>query len=140
MELDRFRKDEDNYMEYIHKLPFFMGVAIAIIVGLICNLSNVGQQDTYIRMAISMIIFFIIGVYIRNTLQKIYEELEKKKQEEEKRIKDESEEAKRAEEERLNPESKLNGTGSKIDIKVDDMGDDFSPLTVSEYIKAGNDK
>lgn len=125
-------------MEYVHKLPFLLGAAAAIIVGIISNLINASQQDTYIRMAMSMIIFFAIGVYIRNTLQKIHEELESKKQEEENRIMAEMEEDEKLaaeEEERMNQELKLKTVGTKIDFKVDDVGEDFSPLTVSEYIK-----
>jgi Co/Zn/Cd efflux system component len=136
MELNRFRKDEGKIMEYVHKIPFLFGAAAAIIAGIISNLINVSQQDTYIRMAISMIIFFAIGIYIRNTLHKIHEELESKKLEEENKILVEIEEEKRlaADEERLNQELELKTVGTKIDFKVDDAGEDFSPLTVSEYI------
>jgi divalent metal cation (Fe/Co/Zn/Cd) transporter len=137
MELNIFRKDEGKIMEYVQKLPFLLGAAAAIVVGIISNLKNVSQQDTYLRMAISMIVFFAIGIYIRNTLQKIHDELESKKQEEENRMLDEIEEDKRlaAEEERMNQELKLKTVGTKIDFKIDDVGEDFSPLTVNEYIK-----
>lgn len=123
-------------MEYMYKLPFLLGAAAAIIVGVVCNLSYVGQQDTYIRMAVAMTIFFIIGVYIRNTLQKINEELETKKLEEEIRMREELEEEKKVEQERVNQELNQKTSGSTIDLKVDDTGEDFSPLTVSEYIKS----
>ena len=121
-------------MDYLHKLPFLFGAAAAIIVGVICNVNHVAQQDTYIRMAVSMIIFFVIGLYTRNTFMKINTEILEKKLEEEARIHKELEEAKKAEEERVKQEAnKL--SGSQIDIKVDDIGEDFSPLMVSEYMK-----
>jgi flagellar biosynthesis/type III secretory pathway M-ring protein FliF/YscJ len=125
-------------MGNIHKLPFLLGAAAAIIVGVMCNLNNIEQQDTYIKMAIAMVIFFAIGILIRNTLLKINEEIENKKLEEERRIKAELDEEKKAEEERKKHEADPKSTGTNIDLKVDDMGEDFSPLTVSEYIKSDN--
>ena len=136
MGLNRFREDGDKIMEYIHKLPFLLGAAAAIIVGVGCNFSSVGHQDTYMRMAVAMIIFFAIGVYLRNTLQKINDELETKKLEKENIIRTELEEAKKAEAERALQELNQRISGSTIDLKVDDTGEDFSPLTVSEYIRS----
>lgn len=123
-------------MEYLHKLPFLFGAAAAIIVGVICNLISASQQDTYFRMAVSMVIFFVIGLYTRNTIIKIFDEIKEKKLEEESRLKAEHEAAIIAEEERVKLEAEQKLNGRQIDIKVDDDGEDFSPLTVSEYIKS----
>lgn len=128
-------------MEYIQKLPLLLAAGVAVIVGLICNLLKVNQQDTYIRMIVFMVVAFVLGLYIRNSLQKIYDELEMKRIEEEKRQALEHEKAKKQqeeEEERKKQEALQPKTGTQIDLKVSDDGEDFSPMTVSEYIKTEN--
>lgn len=121
-------------MELLHKLPFILGAAIAIIVGIFCNALGVRQQDTYLKMAISMALFYIIGVYMRSTIKKILDEVEIKRHEKEKIKQREMEEAERAASERLKESLNTKNLGTKLDLKVDDYGEDFSPLTVSEYI------
>ncbi len=126
-------------MEYVQRLPFILATFMAIIIGLISNIYGSGNNETYIRMAICMIIFFIIGMYLKNTIVGIYQDIEAKKEKEE--------QEKQAELERLeNEKNNMNASNAQteekggIDYKIGDkaevppLGEDFTPLTVSEVI------
>lgn len=56
---------------------------MAVVVGTISNYNGVDSKTTYIRMSLVLIIFFILGLYIRSTIYKIEKEVRKKKQTEE---------------------------------------------------------
>ena len=111
-------------MRYIHRLPFILSSSMAIIVGLISYRQSVTNQEIYTRMSISMIAFFIIGLVIKNLFEKIIEELENKKEQEA--------------EELNNMDVEIPQEGNKethkIDYKVDDYGEDFQPLKISEIL------
>ncbi len=117
-------------MGCVQKLPFILGSIAAILIGMIGTYSNLDQKNIYIRMAIGMVAFFAIGVYIKKVLTEIIEELEAKKREEQRKL--EEEEQQRLMEEQANEQENK----PQIDIKVDDdYGEDFSPLTISDYLK-----
>ncbi|WP_207659225.1 DUF6019 family protein [Anaerobacterium chartisolvens] len=112
---------------------------MAIIMGLISNIYGSSNNETYIRMAICMIIFFIIGMYLKNIILSIYHDIEAKKEKEE--------QEKQAELERLeNEKNNINASNeqtqekSGVDYTVGGtdeelpLGEDFTPLTVSEVI------
>ncbi|MCX8130298.1 MAG: hypothetical protein N3I35_09395 [Clostridia bacterium] len=129
-------------MEYIHKLPFMLGSLMAIIIGLISYKYHVSQQEIYIRIAISMVVFFFIGTYIRNTIMKILDETAKKREAEELERQAELEQQMQ---EQLKA-SEENKKTSKLDLKVDDsydsnsvFGEDFAPLTVKEILRSNNE-
>lgn len=121
-------------MEFIHRLPFILGAVMAVIVGIVSFSINTETRDIYIRMSISMVVFFVIGLYAKSIIERIYSELEEKKKEQELR---EIEEQHRIEQERLKAEEEAKK--HKVDIAVgEDYGEDFSPLTVNEYISNKN--
>jgi hypothetical protein len=108
-------------MDYIRRLPYILGALVTIVVGLTSYISNISNQKIYYRMAISMIVFYLLGLYIRGTIIKIYEEVNKRN------------ELDKIEKERDNQEQP--DKTSTIDIKVDDQEDDFLPLEMSKAIK-----
>ena len=69
-------------MDYVHKLPFILGASMAVTIGVISNYTGTQSKTIYIRMSVGLVIFFILGLYIRNIIYKIDEELRKKKVEE----------------------------------------------------------
>ncbi|MGI6778689.1 MAG: hypothetical protein ACOX7R_12475 [Acetivibrionales bacterium] len=107
-------------MDYIHRLPFVIGLAAAIITGVAGYICNTNEQTLYLRMIVSMVVFYFIGVYIRYSLNKTMEELEQKKKENE---------LKELEEAVIE-----NQQHSTVDYKVG-YDDELSPLEVSEVIK-----
>jgi uncharacterized membrane protein YraQ (UPF0718 family) len=128
-------------MEYINKLPFMLGAFMAIVIGIVSYEFHVSQQETYIRMVIGMITFYLIGIFIRNTIAKILDEVTRKKEEMLKEMK---------EREKLNLEElkkqNENINASKFDFKIDERFDndenfeeDFMPLAVNEILRSGND-
>ena len=76
-------------MNYVHKLPFILGASMAVVIGLISNSTGNESKTIYIRMLVGLVVFFIIGLYIRNFIYKIDQEISKKK-EEEKSLKEKS--------------------------------------------------
>lgn len=121
-------------MEFVHRLPFILGAAMALIVGSVSTGYNTEPRDIYIRMTVSMIVFYVIGLYARSTINRISAEVEEKKEEERLRLEEEvrlaHEEAKAKAE-----EAKKSST---IDHRVGEFEEEFSPLTVSEYINSEN--
>ncbi len=121
-------------MGYIQKLPFILASTITIIVGLVCYTSGASNMDTFVKMIISMTIFYLIGMYVRNLIIDI------KKQVDENRKKEELERNKNAEKESTN----IDGTNNKnVDFqtqtenvkKENNNSDEFTPLMASKVIK-----
>ena len=70
------KKDTGNY--YISALPFIAGAVVTIIVGTISYLSGVSNKVLYLRMAISMLAFYSLGLYVKSVLLKTIKEIEEK--------------------------------------------------------------
>ena len=66
-------------MQYIKKLPLLLSMFMSIIISSISYVQGVEQKEVYIRMIISMVLFFSLGLFIRNSIEKIYESVSKKK-------------------------------------------------------------
>jgi uncharacterized membrane protein YuzA (DUF378 family) len=123
-------------MEFVKKLPFILGAIMAVIVGIVSFDINTDISDIYIRMSVSMVVFFVLGLYAKNIIEKITSEIQEKKAEQELR---ELEEQARIEEERLIAEQEAKKK-HVVDVVVgENYGEDFSPLTVSEYINNKED-
>jgi len=110
-------------MDYIRRLPYILSALVTIVVGLTSYISNMGNQQIYYRMAISLVAFYLLGLYIRGTIIKLYEEVNKKK------------ELDKIEREKEKENQQQADKSSTIDIKVDDKEDDFLPLEMSKAIR-----
>ena len=117
-------------MEYIQRLPFILGAVMAIVVGMLSYSSTADMKQVYLKMAICMIVFYILGVFIKNTVFKINSDIEakKKKIELEELEKERLEEEAREEQARQEAAVKQGRKSPKIDIKVDD--DEYVPLNI----------
>lgn len=118
-------------MDSIHKMPFLLGGFMAVVTGLISYISGKNSQTLYIRMAVVMVVFFILGNLIKRTLITINEELEKKKEQE--LLEMEKQEAEMSAQMQVDPQLKPDNE-HKINLVADDSEDDFSPLNVSRII------
>ncbi|MCR4434473.1 MAG: hypothetical protein QHH06_00885 [Clostridiales bacterium] len=121
-------------MEYIQKLPFIFGALMALIIGIISYRDGVPRQTVYIRMAEGLVVFFILGILVRNTLEGIIEEINLKK------LKDLAEQPSGNEDSGERPgmaEVGREGEGNTIDHKVGDSleTDDFQPLILDRISK-----
>jgi predicted Holliday junction resolvase-like endonuclease len=67
----------------IRKLPFLSGCSAAILAGILSYAAGVGSRTIYIRMAVMMFLFYLIGVLVKNTVLKIRKEQEEKGRERE---------------------------------------------------------
>lgn len=118
-------------MDYIHKLPFILGAVVTITVGIISYSYKVSDQVLYMRMAVSMAVFYLLGLYVRSVIEKTLEEARQKKKEEELKKAQERKKKKKEEESKIDSQDK---SSSQVDYKVGD-DEEFSPLKVSEVIK-----
>lgn len=111
-------------MDYIHRLPFILGALMSIIAGTICFKFGESMQNIYMKMAITLVAFFSIGIYLRSTILRIIEENDKKAKE-------------LAEKEKMEAKGDTREEkASIIDYRVDDYGEDFSPLKISDIINS----
>ena len=121
-------------MDYIHKLPFIVGIVVTLAVGAMSYVHKVDGQVLYLRMALSLIVFYILGVYMRSVLVRTLKEIELRKREEELMEREEEEKKRAEEEEKKNFNTTGDAASSGIDYKVD--GDEeFSPLNLSKVVK-----
>jgi uncharacterized membrane protein (DUF106 family) len=136
-------------MDYIKKIPFITSVATGIAVGIISLMSGVDKSTVYIRMIISLIIFYIVGLFLKSIIEKTIDEvkekelLERLKKEEEERKKAEEEEAKKKEKLKKKKEAIKNGVELELSSEPvfdDDEGEEFEPLTVNEVIESNDDE
>lgn len=137
-------------MERIQKLPFLAGSLAAIITGIASYAVGIESRAIYLRMAVMMLVFFLIGIYARNTLLSIHEDIEKKKREEEleeaqrqaqmlEEQKAASQEGKKAQEHQAGERQstpQAHQQPAKLDLVADDSNDDFKPFDISKAVKA----
>ncbi len=137
-------------MERIQKLPFLAGCLAAIVTGVASYATGVESRTIYLRMAVMMLIFFLIGIYARNTLLTIYEDIEKKKREKEleeaqkqaQMLEDQkavSQEGKKPHEHQAGEHQQTppaHPQPPKLDLVADDSDDDFKPFDISKAVKA----
>lgn len=122
-------------MGYVYRLPFILSVIVTILVGIISFGNNENDQSIYLKMAVCMVVFYVLGTCLKNLLIKINEEVEEKLEKE--RIEKEKELMVKQMEEaqaKVNTDN-IEVKGPKIDFRVSDSSEDFSPLKVSEVIK-----
>lgn len=119
-------------MNGIQKLPFLLCGFMAVIVGIISYISGSLTQTIYVRMAVVMIVFYLLGSFVRNTLYSIDNELRSRKEQnlpDEQTVKG----AKMSEASRKGTYTVRNDE-HKVDLTADDFDKEFSPLTVSRVI------
>lgn len=122
-------------MDYIRRIPFILGSIMAIITGIISLNCNISIKQVYLRMIISLVLFFIVGVFLRNTISEIEKDIktksiEKAKNEEETGNIEDIENTERNQE----AVSGRNNSAPTVDYLIDDDDDDFKPLNVKEVI------
>lgn len=107
-------------MKRIHKLPFLFGGFMAVLVGITSYVCGSEDRTTYFRMAVAMVIFYIIGLFVRNTLLSIDKEVMDKKEKESNEL----------------LHKQLQQNEHKINLVADDSSEEFSPLAVSKVISS----
>lgn len=119
-------------MDRIHKLPFLLGGFMTLLVGLISYGSGSDNKTIYTRMVIFMVVFYLIGIYARNTITAINKELQEKKQQEEYDLMKEKE----IEAAQNKPEGHNQAKQPEhlLDLIADDSQDEFTPLSLSDVI------
>lgn len=148
-------------MKSSRKIPFLIGASVAFFTGVLCLVSEVDTNAAYFRIAAAMIIFYILGVIIRNTIDDIKKEPEDKRQEnnlqEAKMQEDKLQEDKIQEDKTQSSEIIAEGVSNATDeiiaerkngekikniyLKAEAKDDEFTPLAASKFIKSKlNDK
>lgn len=127
-------------MERIHKLPFILACIAAIAAGAASYVAHVESQYIYLRMAVMMLVFFIIGLYAKNTILSIKKEVQIKKLEqkkaEEQQLRQQREEQKNSSTASVQQAMQQEKQIHKVDLVAEDAGDDFEPLAMSKVISS----
>lgn len=135
-------------MERIMRLPLLLGFLAAVITGAASYAAGVGNQVTYLRMAVMMLVFFLLGIYIRNTVISLRNEVQirkiERKRREEQELRRQKEEQKAAEyaarfyprKDAKSQEPSQDEASSTAEHKdFSKTGEDFEPLALSKAIK-----
>lgn len=124
-------------MERLRRLPFMSGCMAAVLAGIISFAAKADSQTIYIRMAVMMLVFFILGLYVRNTLDKVQQQIEAKKREQE--LEEENRQRKLKEEQMADALAARKNAANQpmsIDMTAGDAAeDDFEPLSFAEAIR-----
>lgn len=120
-------------MQYLQRLPLLLALAGSLVSGLLSLLCLRTHNEVLFQMVLSMIIFYIVGFFIRSMVINV------KTQVDAKRLKLEADERAQKEKEEIEEKKKEKTDlflGKHIDFKVNDLSEDsFEPLPVSEFIK-----
>ncbi|HPD00664.1 MAG TPA: hypothetical protein PLA01_04855 [Acetivibrio sp.] len=132
-------------MDYTSKIPFISGASVTIIVGILSYKSGYELKTICIRMTFSMVVFFLIGIYLRSFIRRMKREVKQKKvMEEIKKNRELLVEAAKKNAQRKN--SKINltvGNDTQEDIHADEENlydEEFKPLKVSNVTIADQDE
>jgi len=131
---------EGCYMAYIRKLPLLLALSGAIVTGLAGYAHRLSNKENMTNMVIAMVVFYVVGLFVRYTVNDIVETIKRKAEEreleEKKRLAEERKKEEEAQKAAMadNTESILNLVADeKIDLGIDD--DEFNELPIAEYIK-----
>jgi cell division protein FtsB len=135
-------------MERIMRLPLLLSYLAAVIAGVVSYVSGADNQVIYLRMALMMLIFFLLGMFVRNTVLSLKNELQVREIEQKKREKQnekvqnderkadksvvKSQQDDNAESQEQSQSEVLFTMGEDISSK---NADDFEPLVLSKAIK-----
>lgn len=121
-------------MNSFHKLPFLLSASMAVLVGVISISLGADNQAVYLRMVITMVVFYVVGLYTGKTLDKLKTEVNEKNAEiERKKILLEEKEKEASQMAEKNPDP---FKGQNINLSAEDQDDEFEPLTVSRVISS----
>lgn len=71
-------------MDYVQRFPFILSAIMTIVIGAISYTAKDDLKQTCIKMIIALIVFYIVGTFIRSVFYSIHEEIVKRKEEMEK--------------------------------------------------------
>jgi len=125
MELKKYNDNGTN--EFLQKLPIILSLVMTILIGIISYASYSGKNQIYGRMAASLVGFYIIGVFIKNILKGIIDEIKEKNRQLEDKANNQENQGSSIE--------NISEQKPKIDYKVGEFSEEFTPLKVSEVIR-----
>ncbi len=119
-------------MQYIQRLPFILGALAALAAGALGYIRGVQERNLYIRMAVSMLAFYAVGLLVRSALLSIKKEIDEKEALEKQNELEKQKELirqkqKEIEEEGASDEKKFKG--KNVDFRVDELTDEFTPFS-----------
>lgn len=121
-------------MDYVHKLPFILGASMTVIIGLVSNKTGVDSKTIYIRMSVGLVVFFVLGLYIRSSIYKLEEEVRKRKEEEQKQN-EELEKDALDENEKQSVDYRIDDNSYEVDMNPENdeelYDEEFTPLNVN---------
>ncbi|MEN8905491.1 MAG: hypothetical protein ABF289_05980 [Clostridiales bacterium] len=125
-------------MDILKKLPLILSFSMTISVGFISNIMQLSNKTIYIRMIIILITFYILGIYLRNILTNIINEVDSSK-------KSNEDETPYDERDQNTDEGKNNLTNDESDAKGSSFNattedEDFSPDELSKLISENLDE
>lgn len=113
------------------------GCMAAVLAGIISYAAGADSQTIYIRMAVMMLVFFILGMYVRNTIDAVKRQIAERKREKE--LEEELRLKKLKEEkiaEALAAKKNAARSAQTIDMTAGDTGQDgFEPLSFAQAVR-----
>jgi len=70
-------------MEYLKRFPYVFAIFMSIVVGIISYISSIEYNEIYIRMIACIIVFYFLGLFIKNFILSLYKDIQENVQEEE---------------------------------------------------------
>ena len=119
-------------MQYLQRLPLILALAGSLVSGLLSLSRLRTRNEVLLQMVLTMVVFYIVGFFIRSTVLSIKTQVDEKWVKEEAAEKAQKEEEEAEERKRVKTEEFL---GKSIDYTANDFDDgSFDPLPVSEFL------
>ena len=134
-------------MDYLKKIPFILSTVMGLIVGVISLIMGTTRNVVYLRIIISLFVFYIIGLYIKKSFYITLNEVKQKELQRQFEIEEEAK--KKAMEEEIKKREKLKEKGAFVDSGVElelspqpifEEDEGFEPLTVNEVLSTKDEE
>ncbi|HBR03181.1 MAG TPA: hypothetical protein DD738_11255 [Ruminiclostridium sp.] len=123
-------------MDYIRKLPLLISLSVAIVVGMAGYIQEVPEKENMFRMLIVMIIFYLVGFFIKAAALSIYETLkEKEEQEQREHLENKQQENSKDKKRKGSTKGKVVDIRTKDHSSKDTEEEMFNALPIADFIK-----
>ncbi|NTV88864.1 MAG: hypothetical protein HGA22_00640 [Clostridiales bacterium] len=116
------------------RLPFLLSAMMTFIIGVASYVTEADSKTIYVKMTIAMVVTYIIGIFLKNTLKTLGHEVEERKLEIEKAELEKAENELRMASQ--NEAAKAGQGDSKINLVAGGDDDEFSPMVLNKVISS----
>ncbi len=122
-------------MGHYRRIPFLLSALMAFIIGVASYITDTDGKTIYIKMTIAMVVSYIVGIFLKNTLSTISNELVEKREKAENED-DQETDNESANMANYNGNTNVSRNDSRINLTAGGSDDEFTPLLLNKVISS----